>query len=133
MTVRHRHKDQADDVEQITLWEYLRRAAEKSSCQEGLAAEQRSPFWGTRLAAPLPGSGLLRYASASASSVCRRQHWRRRAPVPDSVAGRSDAPAPSSTGGLTTPQLRVLELDHLHCLALLRKSTLRSHPRPRWL
>ncbi|KAK5608314.1 hypothetical protein CRENBAI_000918 [Crenichthys baileyi] len=92
-------EDQADEAEQITLWEYLRRAAEKSSCQEGHATEQRSPFWGIRLAGPLPGTGLLRCGPAHASSAYRRQHLRQIAPVPDSVAGRCDAPTSCSTGG----------------------------------
>ncbi|MEQ2195429.1 hypothetical protein XENOCAPTIV_012748 [Xenoophorus captivus] len=38
----------------ITLWEYLRRAAEKSSGQAREKEEQRSPLWGTRLTIPLP-------------------------------------------------------------------------------
>ncbi|MEQ2246376.1 hypothetical protein ILYODFUR_037881 [Ilyodon furcidens] len=37
----------------ITLFEYFRRAAEKSARQ--------SSFWGTKLARPLPGTGPLRY------------------------------------------------------------------------
>ncbi|MEQ2314311.1 hypothetical protein AMECASPLE_010771 [Ameca splendens] len=99
MTVQHRHKDQADGEEQITLWEYFRRAAERSACQEGQASEQQSPFWGTRLAVPLPGTGPLRCGSAPASSACHRQRRRRRTPIPDSVAGRGDTSAPCSTGG----------------------------------
>ncbi|MED6260790.1 hypothetical protein ATANTOWER_028856, partial [Ataeniobius toweri] len=97
MTVRHHHKDQADGKKQITLWEYFRRAAEKSACQEGQASEQLSPFWGTRLAVPLPGTGPLHCGSAPASSASCRQRQRRRAP--DSMAGRGDASAPCSTGG----------------------------------
>ncbi|MEQ2207869.1 hypothetical protein XENOCAPTIV_020095, partial [Xenoophorus captivus] len=99
MTVRHRHKDQADGEEQITLWEYFRRAAERSACQERQASEQLSPFWGTRLAVTLPGTGPLRCGSALASSASRRRRRRRRTPVPDSLAGRGDASAPCSTGG----------------------------------
>ncbi|MEQ2278327.1 hypothetical protein XENORESO_016290 [Xenotaenia resolanae] len=45
-------KDQADN-EMITLFEYFRRAAEKSA--------RLSSFWGTKLARPLPGTGPLRY------------------------------------------------------------------------
>ncbi|MEQ2227259.1 hypothetical protein ILYODFUR_035938, partial [Ilyodon furcidens] len=37
--------------------------------------------------------------SVSVSSTCRSQRQRCRAPVPDSVAGRSDNPAPCFTGG----------------------------------
>ncbi|MEQ2217824.1 hypothetical protein XENOCAPTIV_023516, partial [Xenoophorus captivus] len=91
--------DQADGEKQITLWEYLRRAAERSSCQPGRASEQLLPFWGTRLAVPLPGTGPLCCRSAPASSTSRSQRWRHRAPVPDSVVGRGNAPAPCSTGG----------------------------------
>ncbi|KAK5613044.1 hypothetical protein CRENBAI_002709 [Crenichthys baileyi] len=99
MTVRHRHNDQADGAQLISLWEYLWRAAERTSRQEEQAAEQLSPFWGTSLAMPLPGTGSLRCESAPASSASRRQRRRRRAPVLDSVAGRGDALAPCSTGG----------------------------------
>ncbi|KAK5603384.1 hypothetical protein CRENBAI_008743 [Crenichthys baileyi] len=94
----NQHKDPLSDIP-LPMYEYLRQAAEKSSCQEGLAAEQQSAASGTILAVPLPGSGPLRYALAPVSSACRRQRRRRRAPVPDSVAVQSDAPAPSSTGG----------------------------------
>ncbi|MEQ2163554.1 hypothetical protein GOODEAATRI_031389, partial [Goodea atripinnis] len=68
-------KDQADN-EVITLWEYLRREAEKSSRQAAERSKQRSPFWGSRLAIPLPGTGPLRHRpsphprSKSLAPVC---------------------------------------------------------------
>ncbi|MEQ2189526.1 hypothetical protein GOODEAATRI_026138, partial [Goodea atripinnis] len=52
--------DQADNGV-ITLWEYLRREAEKSSRQAAEERKQRSPFWDSRLAMPLPSTGPLCY------------------------------------------------------------------------
>ncbi|KAK5623167.1 hypothetical protein CRENBAI_018432 [Crenichthys baileyi] len=124
------HKDQADGAQLISLWEYFRRAAERTSRQEEQAAEQLSPFWGTSLAVPLPGTGPLRYGPVRASSAYHRQLRRRRAPVPDSVAGRGDAPAPCSTGGPHDAQHQVLELDRPRCLASLRRSAQLRHPHP---
>ncbi|KAK5600788.1 hypothetical protein CRENBAI_010068 [Crenichthys baileyi] len=71
MTVRHRHKDQADGEKQITLWEYLRRAAERSSDQPGQASEQESPFSGTGLVVPLPGTGRCPRQRAAATVKVR--------------------------------------------------------------
>ncbi|MED6240923.1 hypothetical protein ATANTOWER_032011, partial [Ataeniobius toweri] len=57
-TVGTSQQDQTDNG-MITLWEYLRRAAEKSSRQAAEERKQRSLFWGSRLAIPLPGTGPL--------------------------------------------------------------------------
>ncbi|KAK5605171.1 hypothetical protein CRENBAI_023316 [Crenichthys baileyi] len=59
--------DQAKDSEMITLWKYLRRAAEESSCHAEEARGRRSPFWGTKLAILSPGTSL-RHHPASLSS-----------------------------------------------------------------
>ncbi|KAK5600489.1 hypothetical protein CRENBAI_017482 [Crenichthys baileyi] len=60
-------KDQAADEEMITLSDYLRRAAEKSVCQAEEAEEQRSPFWGSRLAILLTGTGPQHHTSSLSS------------------------------------------------------------------
>ncbi|KAK5617008.1 hypothetical protein CRENBAI_005485 [Crenichthys baileyi] len=59
-------KDQAAGEEMVTLWEYLRRAAEKSSGQAREKEEQRSPFWGSRMAIPPPGTGPRRHVPFAA-------------------------------------------------------------------
>ncbi|MED6255357.1 hypothetical protein ATANTOWER_008491 [Ataeniobius toweri] len=51
-------KDQAAGEEMITQWEYLRRAAEKSSGQAREKEEQQSPFWGLRLAILQPDTSV---------------------------------------------------------------------------
>ncbi|KAK5599472.1 hypothetical protein CRENBAI_020783 [Crenichthys baileyi] len=61
MTVQTSLKDQATGEEYITLLEYFRRAAEKSARQVTGRKEQRSPYWGTKLARPLPCTGPLHY------------------------------------------------------------------------
>ncbi|KAK5598650.1 hypothetical protein CRENBAI_006619 [Crenichthys baileyi] len=46
----------------VTLFEFFQHAAEKCSHQAAeKKKQQRSPFWGSRLAVPLPGTGPLRY------------------------------------------------------------------------
>ncbi|KAK5621509.1 hypothetical protein CRENBAI_002838 [Crenichthys baileyi] len=59
-------KDQAADEEMITLWEYLRRAVEKSFGQAREKEEQRSPFWGSRLAMPPAGTGPRHHTPCAA-------------------------------------------------------------------
>ncbi|KAK5616398.1 hypothetical protein CRENBAI_012204 [Crenichthys baileyi] len=61
LTVQGDHKDQA---EEITLWEYLRRATERNSCQAAEEERQQSPFWDSKVAIPLPGTGPFRYKSS---------------------------------------------------------------------
>ncbi|MEQ2243717.1 hypothetical protein ILYODFUR_009694 [Ilyodon furcidens] len=56
--------DQKDQAERITLWEYLRRAAEKSLRQAAEEERQQSPFRDCKLAIPLPGTGPLRCQSS---------------------------------------------------------------------
>ncbi|KAK5608168.1 hypothetical protein CRENBAI_003199 [Crenichthys baileyi] len=58
------------------------RAAESCTRQAKVREEQRSAFWGSKLAIPLPGGGLLRYISPSASSPGHRQLHRRGASAP---------------------------------------------------
>ncbi|MEQ2297630.1 hypothetical protein AMECASPLE_036545 [Ameca splendens] len=60
-------KDQAAGKERITLWENLRRGAEKSACQARKEEEQQSPYWGLRLAIPLPVTGPRRYTPSPSS------------------------------------------------------------------
>ncbi|MED6287292.1 hypothetical protein CHARACLAT_014875 [Characodon lateralis] len=70
---------QAEGEELITLWEYIRLAAESCTRQaevaeeQRVAREQRLPFWGSRLAIPLPGGGqqLLCYAADSVTGGAR--------------------------------------------------------------
>ncbi|KAK5605279.1 hypothetical protein CRENBAI_014250 [Crenichthys baileyi] len=50
-----------------TLTENLRRAAERSARQAREAVERRSPFWGSRLAIPLPVTGPRRYTPSLSS------------------------------------------------------------------
>ncbi|KAK5599043.1 hypothetical protein CRENBAI_026657 [Crenichthys baileyi] len=78
MTVQTSQKDQAAGEEFITLFEYFRRAAEKSARQATEREELRSPFWGTKLARPLPGTGTLRYQSSPSSH--------RRPPPPEATS-----------------------------------------------
>ncbi|KAK5601361.1 hypothetical protein CRENBAI_000801, partial [Crenichthys baileyi] len=91
-------KDQAAAEEMITLSEYLRRAAEKSSGQAREKEEQRSPFWGLRLAIAPPGTGPRRHTLCAAEkgfTQARREEeqrspfWGTRPAIP--------LPAPSSS------------------------------------
>ncbi|MED6257641.1 hypothetical protein ATANTOWER_028678 [Ataeniobius toweri] len=65
-------KDLATVKEMITLWEYLRRVAEKSSGQAREKEEQQSPFWGSRLAIPPLGTGRRRHTPCAAERSVRQ-------------------------------------------------------------
>ncbi|MEQ2286087.1 hypothetical protein AMECASPLE_038539, partial [Ameca splendens] len=81
------------------MWEYLRREAEKSSRQAAEERKQRSPFWGTRLARPLPGTGPLRHRpsphpqSKSLATVCFSSSFSE--PELPAAHSPSSEPAPS--------------------------------------
>ncbi|MEQ2178945.1 hypothetical protein GOODEAATRI_019380, partial [Goodea atripinnis] len=77
--------DQADN-EMITLFEYFRRAAEKSARQAQEEREQRFSFWGTRLARPLPGTGPLRYHTSPP--------FHRRPPPPEATTSQRRSSEP---------------------------------------
>ncbi|KAK5604351.1 hypothetical protein CRENBAI_018867 [Crenichthys baileyi] len=68
--------------------------AERSARQAREAEEQRSPFWGTRLAIPLPGTGRRRYTSSLTSQreTAARHRGYRRASSSSSSARFGTAP-----------------------------------------
>ncbi|MED6247041.1 hypothetical protein ATANTOWER_028569, partial [Ataeniobius toweri] len=80
-----RQQDQADN-EMITLFEYFQCAAEKSARQAQEEREQRSSFWGTKLARPLPGTGPLRYHTSPP--------FHRRPPPPEATISQNRSSEP---------------------------------------
>ncbi|MEQ2284201.1 hypothetical protein AMECASPLE_019089 [Ameca splendens] len=93
----------------IMLSEYLRRVAEKSACRDEEVEEQRSPFWGSRLAIPLPGTGPRCY-TLSPSSQCKpparhRGHWHTAFSSPsESVSGTAHFLCPVQHSSMLPPQ-----------------------------
>ncbi|MEQ2269803.1 hypothetical protein XENORESO_010121, partial [Xenotaenia resolanae] len=95
--------DQKDQAERITLWEYLRRAAEKSSRQAAEEERQQSPFRDCKLAIPLPGTGPLRCQSSpppqsKPAPVSSLSHHRRH---PSTSAAASAEPSTSAAASAT--------------------------------
>ncbi|MEQ2201748.1 hypothetical protein XENOCAPTIV_017418 [Xenoophorus captivus] len=85
---------QTPSAEMITLWEYLRRAVEKSSAQARKKEGQRSPFWGSRLAIPPYGTGPRRHMPANTSNPV--QLHSPPPPPPQPVNSPSDSLAPGN-------------------------------------
>ncbi|MEQ2234243.1 hypothetical protein ILYODFUR_029936 [Ilyodon furcidens] len=108
-------KDQAAGEERITLWENLRREAEKCACQARKEEEeQRSPYWGLRLAIPLPGTGPRCYTpSPSSHSHTVRHTVRHTAPYSSSepVLGAAHFLCPVRDSSTPPPQSSRLTSD----------------------
>ncbi|MEQ2179114.1 hypothetical protein GOODEAATRI_021292 [Goodea atripinnis] len=94
-------KDQAAGEEMITQWEYLRRAAEKSSGQAREKEEQQSPFWGSRLAILQPDTSvpaLFPVQPPTTHPASAISEGSADTPAFVSAGGQPGAPAPVSAG-----------------------------------